>query len=56
MSEAQDPALCDELVARLGELRASWAEIADLTGAASGPSRPLATPGRAAEPGTTVTI
>ncbi len=24
-----DPAVCDELVARLGELRASWSAIAD---------------------------
>jgi flagellar protein FliS len=29
-----DPAICDELVARLGELRASWAQLADAGGKA----------------------
>ena len=51
-----DPAICDELVARLSELRASCAEIAGAAGPASGPSRLPATPGRAAEAGTAVTI
>jgi flagellar protein FliS len=47
-----DPAICDELVARLGELRASWAQIAAPAGAAPAP----APPGQAPESGTTVTI
>jgi flagellar protein FliS len=47
-----DPAICDELVARLGELRASWAQIAAPAGAAPAPA-PL---GQAPESGTTVTI
>jgi len=51
-----DPAICDELVARLSELRASWAQIADVSGAASQPGRLPATPGRAVDAGTTVTI
>jgi flagellar secretion chaperone FliS len=45
-----DPAICDELVARLGELRASWALLADPGGASP------AEPGRAADTGTTLTI
>jgi flagellar secretion chaperone FliS len=52
-----DVAICDEVVLRLGELRASWAEIAEF-----GPARvgagPTATPGdaRPAAPGPAVTI
>ena len=30
---SDDPAICDELIARLGELRAAWAELADGGGA-----------------------
>lgn len=45
-----DPAICDELVARLAELRASWAQLADPAGSAP------AQPGPAVEAGTTVTI
>jgi flagellar protein FliS len=49
-----DVRICDELAARLGELRASWAQIAD-QGAAPGPgSTPAAA--RSAEAVTTVTI
>jgi len=51
-----DAAICDELVARLGELRASWAQIADVTGVASAPGQLPAGHGRAAAAGTTVTI
>ena len=49
--------LCDELVARLSELRASWAQIAGAGGtpAAAGPTTAAAGT-RPAEPGTTVTI
>ena len=57
MSEAHDPAICDELVARLGELRASWAQIAD-AGGAQGSAGPASGAGRSAsaEAGTMVTI
>ncbi len=52
-----DPQICDELVARLGELRASWAEIAE-AGASPGTAGPAAAPAgtRVTEAGTTVTI
>jgi flagellar secretion chaperone FliS len=51
-----DPAICDELVARLGELRAAWAEIAGPAAAASVPGGLPAAPARAVDAGTTVTI
>ena len=47
-----DPAICDELVARLSELRTSWAEIAGPGSAGGLPVEPV----RPAEAGTTVTI
>jgi flagellar secretion chaperone FliS len=47
-----DVQVCDELVERLGELRASWAQIAD-AGAGPGAAGAAAPP---AEAGTTVTI
>ena len=49
--------ICDELIARLGELRASWAQIAD-AGGAQGSAGPALAPGgpRSAEGGTMVTI
>jgi flagellar protein FliS len=52
-----DVAICDELVLRLGELRASWARIAEFGTARDGPS-PTAAPGggRPAAPGPAVTI
>jgi flagellar secretion chaperone FliS len=52
-----DVQVCDELVERLGELRASWAQIADAGAApgAAGPAAPPAGP-RSVEAGTTVTI
>jgi flagellar protein FliS len=52
-----DVRICEELVARLGELRASWAQIADRAAAAgtAGPG-PAPTSARPAEAGTTVTI
>jgi flagellar secretion chaperone FliS len=52
-----DVQVCDELVERLGELRASWAQIADVGAApgAAGPAAPPAGP-RSVEAGTTVTI
>jgi flagellar protein FliS len=52
-----DVQICDELVERLGELRASWAQIADAGGApgATGPAAPPAG-ARFPEAGTTVTI
>ena len=34
---SDDPTICDELIARLGELRAAWAELAD--GGAAAPAR-----------------
>ncbi len=34
-----DPAICDELAARLGELRSSWAAIAEGEPAPTGPSK-----------------
>jgi flagellar secretion chaperone FliS len=37
-----DPAVCDELVARLSELRASWAELADGGGRNSSEMAPAA--------------
>ena len=37
-----DPAICDELVARLDELRASWAQIADPGGAPNAAGAPPA--------------
>lgn len=54
---SDDPAICDELIARLGELRAAWAELAD--GCATDPARDQGTvgepPSLQAEP-TAVTI
>ena len=52
-----DVAICDELVLRLGELRASWAQIAE-HGTARVGAGPTATPGgaRSAAPGPAVTI
>jgi flagellar secretion chaperone FliS len=52
-----DVRICDELVARLGELRASWAQIADRAAAAgaAGPG-PAPAGARPAEAGTAVTI
>lgn len=49
-----DLAICDELVARLGELRASWAQIAQLGTAPVAPSSSAGP--RVAEPGAAVTI
>jgi flagellar secretion chaperone FliS len=51
-----DPGICDELVARLGELRGSWAQIADQAGGPGAAGTPRAQHGRAAEAGTAVTI
>jgi flagellar protein FliS len=48
-----DPAICDELVARLAELRGSWAQLAGAPGEAGAPA---AEQGRMAEAGTAVTI
>jgi flagellar secretion chaperone FliS len=50
-----DVEICDELIARLGELRASWAQIA---GAAPGAAGPASAPAgaRPSETATTVTI
>ena len=52
-----DVQICDELVARLGELRTSWAQIAD-AGATPGPAGPALAPAgaRPADAGTTVAI
>ncbi len=52
-----DVEACDELIERLGELRASWARIADpgATPAGPGPGAPPAG-ARSAEAGTAVTI
>jgi flagellar protein FliS len=52
-----DVQICEELVARLGELRTSWAQIAD-AGGAPGAAGPASAPrgARPAEAGTTVTI
>jgi flagellar protein FliS len=52
-----DVTICDELVLRLGELRASWAQIAE-SGTARVGTGPTAAPGgpRAATPGPAVTI
>jgi flagellar protein FliS len=52
-----DIQICDELVARLGELRASWAQIAD-RGAAAESGDPATAPARSwsADAATTVTI
>jgi flagellar protein FliS len=41
-----DPAICDEILARLGELRASWAELAAGAAAGTAPAREAA-PGAA---------
>jgi len=49
-----DPAICDELIARLGELRTSWAELAG-GGRAPGPA-PIADASAAAQAGRNVTI
>jgi len=52
-----DVTICDELVLRLGELRTSWAQIAEFGSARSG-AHPTAAPGgaRAAAPGSALTI
>ena len=50
-----DLAVCDELVLRLGELRASWAQVAGLTPVEAGAPTP-AEPARAPSPGTALTI
>jgi flagellar secretion chaperone FliS len=50
-------AICDELVLRLGELRTSWAQIAELGSARVGThATPAPGGGRAAAPGGAVTI
>jgi flagellar protein FliS len=51
-----DPAICDELVARLGELRASWARIADAGGERKPSAGPPAKPSSGAAAGTALTI
>lgn len=51
-----DVAICDELVERLGELRASWAQIAGLATAQVGAAPAPAEVARGALPGTVVTI
>jgi flagellar secretion chaperone FliS len=51
-----DPAICDELVARLGELRASWAQIADAGVDGSHPAALPAPPAGKPAAGTAVTI
>jgi flagellar protein FliS len=49
-----DPAICDELVARLAELRGSWAGIAELAGGPGAAGAPRGHHGRTVEARVTI--
>jgi flagellar protein FliS len=49
-----DPAICDELVARLAELRGSWARIAEQAGGPGAAGAPRGHHGRTVEAGVTI--